>query len=347
MGGARAVSGAFDEYDRPVSDSCDSFEVAAYWHGLYEAGELDATLRERFDAWLAAHPDHRAAYASVENTWAGMANAGADERILAMRQDALAAPRTALFRRAKAPAMAASIVAAAMVVGVLIQRSTLSPRAGEFATQVGERSSITLADGTTVVLNTSSRMQVAFDQQIRRVHLLAGQAWFKVAKNQPRPFVVEAGGERVTAHGTAFDVRIEDHDRVQVTLVEGRVSVEMLKGVPEQGGGVTHEDLLPGDQLIVAAAAPVSKSRVDLAKATSWREGQIIFDDDTLAVAVAEVNRYSAKQIILADPRLASLRMSGVFLAGHSESFLETIVGNFPIKVTADAEGRLLLTATN
>jgi transmembrane sensor len=341
------MSEAFDNHDTLEISTIDPFEVAAYWHGLREEGQLDPILQERFHAWLASHPNNRAAYASLENTWAGMASAGAHERILSMRHDALAAPHAVLSRRRKASAIAASIVAGAMVIGILIYRTASSTRAGEFVTQVGERSSITLADGTTVVLNTSSRMQVAFDKQVRRVRLLAGQAWFEVAKGQPRSFVVEAGGERVTAHGTAFDVRIEEHDRVQVTLVEGRVSVETLGGAAEQGGSVAREDLFPGDRLTVAAAVPASRSRVDLVKATSWREGQIIFDDDTLAAAVAEVNRYSAKRIVLADPRLATLRMSGVFLAGHTDSFLETIVGNFPIKVTADGEGRLLLTATN
>ena len=84
----------------------------------------------------------------------------------------------------------------------------------------------------------------------------------------------------------------------------------------------------------------------DVAKATSWREGQIIFDDDTLAMAAAEVNRYSAKKIVLADPRLAELRMSGVFIAGHSDSFVETITGNFPIKVSSDPHGQIVLTTT-
>ncbi|HEX3869467.1 MAG TPA: FecR domain-containing protein, partial [Pirellulales bacterium] len=222
------------------------------------------------------------------------------------------------------------------------------PNVGDFATRVGERSNIILTDGSTVVLNTDSRIRVAFDGRVRRVQLLAGQAWFEVAKNQPRPFVVEAGDRKVTAHGTAFDVRLEDHDRVQVTLIEGRVSVEAL-GTSGAGPNTTsdHEDLLPGDQLVVTGTRPATKRRTDVTKATSWREGEIIFDDDTLATAIAEVNRYSAKKIVLADARLASLRMSGVFIAGHSDSFVETVTGNFPIKVASDSGGQILLTPTN
>ena len=221
------------------------------------------------------------------------------------------------------------------------------PNAVEFATRVGERSSITLSDGSIVMLNTDSRIRVAFDGR-RCVKLLAGQAWFEVAKNQARPFIVEAGDRKVIAHGTAFDVRLEGHDRVQVTLVEGSISVEALTN-SASGPNITagHEDLLPGDQLVVTATGPATKRKTDLAKATSWREGQIIFDNDTLANAVAEVNRYIAKKIVLADPRLESLRMSGVFIAGHRDSFLETVAGNFRIKVSNGDDGRIVLTAAN
>jgi transmembrane sensor len=326
----------------------DPMEVAAYWHGVFDDGEPDDAQRERFEAWLAANPSHRAAYASVERAWTGMASAGIDDRILAMRRAALSVASRSRPAWIRTAAIAASIViAAALAAGIVVRRlpSSVYPKISEYATQVGERSSINLADGSTVVLNTDSRMKVIFDSQQRRVQLLAGQAWFEVAKNQPRPFIVEAGDRKVIAHGTAFDVRLEDHDRVQITLIEGQVSVEQLNSVGE--GPNVGQDLLPGDQLVVTDARPATKRKTDVIRATSWREGLIIFDDDTLASAVAEVNRYSAKKIVLADPRLASLRMSGVFIAGHRESFVETVTGNFPIKVTVDADGQLRLTATN
>ncbi len=267
-----------------------------------------------------------------------------------MRRAALAAPRHDRRAWIRPTAIAASVfVAVSLVFGVVLRPGSWGAEHGhsEYATQLGERSSITLADGSAVVLDTNSRIKVAFDSKVRRVQLLAGQAWFEVAKNQPRSFVVEAGDRRVTAHGTAFDVRLDDHDRVQVTLIEGRVSVDALSPIGAGPNPVEHEDLLPGDQLVFSGTRPATKRKTDVAKATSWRDGQIIFDDDTLAAAVAEVNRYSAKKIVLADPRLASLRMSGVYIAGHSDSFVETVTANFPIKVTPDSDGRLLLTGTN
>jgi transmembrane sensor len=346
------VNEASKPVEGPEDAPLDPFEAAAYWHGVFEDGGPAAGQRERFEEWLAADPRHRAAYASVEYAWAGMASAGVEDRILSMRREALAAPRNSRAGWLRAGAGAASIVVAvAVVVGIMVIHGPLGGHSGasEFATHVGERSSITLPDGSTVVLDTISRIEVAFDPKVRLVRLLAGQAWFEIAKNQIRPFVVEAGDRMVTAHGTAFDVRIEENDRIQVTLVEGRVSVEALN-VGGAGPAILaeREDLLPGDQLTFTARRPITKHKVDVAKATSWREGRIVFDNDTLASAVAEVNRYSIKKIILADPRLASLRMSGVFIAGHSESFVETVTGNFPIKVISGAPGgELLLTAAD
>jgi transmembrane sensor len=326
----------------------DAFEAAARWHSQFEDGELDAATREHFDAWLAADSENRLAFESVQRSWAGMAGAAVDDRVLKMRREALSAPQKRGFKSLRPMSIAASILVIAVVTGILIRYNPLTwhSEAGVYATQVGERSDITLGDGSTVVLNTASRIHVDFDAQVRRVQLLAGQAWFEVAKNQPRPFVVDAGDRRVTAHGTAFDVRLDDHDQVQVTLVEGRVSVDAVNASGAGPKVPEHEDLLPGDQLTVTAARPAMKRKADVAKVLIWREGQIIFDDDTLATAVAEVNRYSPKKIIL-DPRLANLRMSGVFIAGHSDSFVQTVTGHFPIKATPEGEGQLLLTAVD
>lgn len=339
------------ETDEAWVPAGDVFDVAARWHGLVEDGELSPEARERFEAWLAADPAHRAAFESVEHAWGGMAEAGVHERILSMRREALAGAgkRRSDWRRYGAVAVFVAVtVAGAVGVGLRHGLPRNDPSSGEFATVVGQRSTITLADGSTVVLNTASRIQLAFNANARRVRLLEGQAWFEVAKNQIRPFVVEVGDRLVTAHGTAFDVRLEDRDQMQITLVEGRVSVESTRSA---GGGpnvpAEREDLLPGEQLIVKPTLASVKRKGDVAKATSWREGQIIFDDDTLGSAVAEVNRYSVDKIVIGDPRLASLRLSGVFIAGHSASFLETVTGNFAIRATADSDGRIVLTAAH
>lgn len=325
------------------------FDQAAQWHNLMEAGEPTKEQVVAFTAWLESNPRHRYAYRTVETTWDTLGKASVDPRILHLRRAALETRKTRIFSMRPTAIAACLFIALASVAALRINLIPFGVHstAGLYATEVGERANITLPDGSTVVLNTASRIHVAYDAEVRRVQLLAGQAWFDVAKNQPRPFLVEAGNRVVTAHGTAFDVKLGAQTEVQVTLIEGRVSVDTINSSGSSAKVPEHEDLMPGEQLIATPAKGTFKRKTDVTKATSWREGRVIFDDDTLEAAVAEVNRYSPKKVVLGDPRLKSLRMSGVFIAGHSDSFVETVTGNFPIAVTTMPDGQLLLLPTN
>lgn len=341
----------------------DPFEAAAWWH--------DRIPHPEFESWLDADPRHRAAYAAVARAWTGLAGASDDPRILAMRREALAANRSARWRLPRIGTAAAAVLLA--ILGALAMQHLGAPASRdaaasgengllaslmdavrdaqesrrEFATAVGERSTVALADGSSVVLNTNTRIEVSLESGLRRVRLLGGQAWFEVAKDPVRPFVVDVGDQRVTALGTAFDVRLDEKkDLVQITLVEGRVVVEADARRASRQARPAHArtELRTGEQLLIASStAPAVKRLADLAKVTSWRKGQVVFDDDTLAAAVAEVNRYSQVQIVLADPALAALRVSGVFNTGHSQSFIETVTGHYPIRVATQTEDRVIL----
>lgn len=336
----------------PLHD--DVYTAAADWHTRLMDEDNSAHACAEFDAWLAADARHQAAFSAVEQAWSGMRGARVDPRVLKLRREALSAThRLRFFRVASAAAVIGVAVAVAYLVGPVISAGRVTNPAsdgGEFRTAIGERSSVTLSDGSSLVLNTNSRIEVRFTPQQRNVRLLAGQAWFQVAKNAARPFVVEAGDQRVTALGTAFDVRLDDRgrgDSVQVTLTEGTVSVEPIRSPlarlihPPAVAAV----LAPGEALIVKDDAPALKSKADLTKVSSWRQGQVVFDNDTLEAAVAEVNRYSPLRIELGDARLGELRVSGVFKAGNSESFVETVTGHYPIRVAARDASRIVLTS--
>jgi transmembrane sensor len=221
------------------------------------------------------------------------------------------------------------------------------PHDGEFATAVGERSTVTLADGSSVVLNTNTRIETAFDAGVRRIRLRGGQALFEVAPVPARPFVVEAGNRTITALGTAFDVRV-DEGAVQVLVVDGSIAVqEKSTGAGELAGAVGPPDsrieMKPGEHLLARTGLPDVVQHADVEQITSWREGRIVFDNDTLASAVAEVNRYSRIQIVLGDPDLAQLRVSGVFAAGGTQSFLETVTRHYSLRITGKSEDRIVL----
>jgi ferric-dicitrate binding protein FerR (iron transport regulator) len=157
----------------------------------------------------------------------------------------------------------------------------------------------------------------------------------------------EAGEQRVTALGTAFDVRLADKGSVQVALAEGRITVETIQSkiaapiMPSSKVSV----LDPGESLTAAGRESAAERKADVAKIAGWRMGRVVFDDDTLGNAVAEVNRYSNTAIVLADPALTGLRVSGVFLVGHSESFIETVTGHYPIQIAERSANRIVLAA--
>lgn len=334
----------------------DAYAVAADWHGRLDEDDSARTHAE-FDAWLAADPRNKAAFEAVEQTWGALAAAPVDARVLKMRREALSATHRLRFFRVAAAAAVIGIAVAigyaaiptfrsgpASSPGIIMRAAT---EGGAFRTAVGERSNITLSDGSSVVLNTNSRIEVRYTAERRSVRLLAGQAWFQVAKNPERPFVVEAGDRRVTALGTAFDVRMDRPDSVQVTLAEGKVSVEPILSPLARliSPPPVPELLVAGEALIVSDDASVEKRKADLTKLESWRQGQVVFDNDTLESAIAEINRYSATRIELADPSLGALRVSGVFKAGHSDSFVETVTGHYPLQVASRDDARILLTA--
>jgi transmembrane sensor len=339
-------------------EKSDLVDLAADWHGRLDEGQPSPVARAEFDAWIEADPKHRAAFEAVDRTWSRMSDARLDPRVMEIRRKAL----SAAARRSMSPVRFAAVVASlAVIAGVAWlaaprlsefnetgASATQRVEGGSLRTAVGERSSMTLSDGSIVALNTNSQVEIGFTSGERRVRLLSGQAWFEVAKNPSRPFVVEAGHQRVTALGTAFDVRVDEHrDTVQVTLAEGKVSVEPMDSplVAFLKPKAKPTELAPGESLITSEDGSAKKRKTDVAKISSWRLGQLVFDNDSLGAAVAEVNRYSPIQIELADPRLASYRVSGVFKAGHSDSFIETVAEHYAIRVVERSERRIVLAA--
>lgn len=333
----------------------DIYAAAAQWHTRLEEDASPLACAE-FDAWLAADDRHRAAFEAVERSLSRMAAAAVEPRIMRLRREALAATKRPGWLRiagVAATVLGAAIASAYFALpkahpGLSSERApgiANTAEGGAFRTAVGERSNVTLADGSSVALNTNSRIDVRFTAQERSIRLLEGQAWFQVAKDVKRPFVVEAGDQRVTALGTAFDVRLGERDTVQVTLAEGRVSVEPIRSKLAQliQPQASRAELNPGEALIISAETPATRRKADLSKVMSWRSGQVVFDNDTLETAIAEVNRYSATRVELADRELGELRVSGVFKAGHSESFVETVTGHFPIRVIERDANRIVL----
>jgi len=305
----------------------DQASAAAAWFARLQADDASAQDRLDFQQWLKADPANGAAWRDVLGTWDSLSSVEHDPDLAALRADALGAVegRSRRLDRRSLGLAAAGVLA--LVGGAVIGRRWLGdartppPAADEpvFTTAVGERSTFSLADNSVITLSTDSAVRVNRWDKERRLTLLRGQAFFQVAKDPSRPFVVAAGDKQVTAVGTAFDVRIEP-GRLSVTLVEGRVRI--AGGSPH---GQRRVEMSAGSRFVAADPADWAISAVDTAKESAWLQGRLVFDGEPLSAVVAEMNRFSERKLALVDPSLGATPVSGVFKTGQVDAFVAAL----------------------
>lgn len=254
---------------------------------------------------------------------------------------------TFLRARGHRPALAA--VAASMLLAVVTGTWFFTQR-NTYTTGIGEQRSIVLSDGSTIQLNTGSRVRVRYSDAERDVDLLEGQALFRVAKNHDRPFVVDTNGARVRAVGTEFDV-YRKYGGTVVTVIEGKVAVlgkpHALSTSADSAGeapSVPVSGIVPmrpapptptplvraaipdaiyvtaGEQLTVSAVIPANAEiqvptpkPANVAAATAWTRRSLEFDSTPLREVAEEFNRYNVRKLIIADPSLSDIRIGGTF----------------------------------
>lgn len=315
----------------------DVHEEAARWYARMASDVKTPADQEAFDAWLARSPEHAEAYAEA-CALAGRFDALAEHPAVA----ALRADAQLLEERERRPLLArvanawtATGVAAAAAAAAFFYFQAMPLETGEWATARGQTLEITLGDGSEITLGSDSRIEMRLDRGERHFELDRGQAFFDVAHDPDRPFTVVADGRTVTALGTAFDVR-SYRDETTVTLVRGSVAIA------REGEDEREALLRPGQQFQVAAGL-ASVRDVDAAAETSWRTGVLEFDAVTLAEAVTAFNRSAARSIVVTDPRLTSLQVSGVFRANDPQGFAAALVPAYPVVATPQRSGDVVL----
>jgi len=323
-------------------------ETAALWHERAGQENASAETRNGLQAWLGKSAEHVAAYRSIERSWSQLKNAASAPQIIQLRHESAMrlTRQTAATLRPLRWTLAAALILLSLGAALWIlhpngfglsslawrKSETQSPIVRTYATKTGDRLTIALEDGSQVTLNTETQLEVAFSKSSRTVRLSRGEALFEVAKDRTRSFVVQTQNRRFVAVGTAFDVHIQT-DQVKVTMLEGTVHAESM-----EPGSLILATVTAGEQLITSSRAQQSVRRVDAERETSWRRGQLIFDNTPLGEAVDELNRYSSTHIVLVDSKLAGLRLSGTFATGGTSTFVEALTAYFPIQIEhADA----------
>ncbi|ESQ86683.1 hypothetical protein ABAC460_22410, partial [Asticcacaulis sp. AC460] len=214
-------------------------------------------------------------------------------------------------------------LAAAVVGGLFVFRHK-----EEAITATGEIRRLPMSDGSIAAINTQSRIRIEMSEKTRKVDLVEGEVWFKVAKNKERPFVVAAGDARVQAVGTAFSVRrLEGGAEVLVT--EGTVKAWL------EGDDRPAVWLKAGDRTFIGArAAGVDHAPEAVDNALAWREGKIALAGKTLSAVADDYNRYNQVKIVIRDPRLGSERLLGRFSTDDPEGFSTAVAQAFGAEIT-------------
>lgn len=305
-------------------------DEAAQWFVRLQEPAIAVEERQRFDAWLAQHDAHRHEFQLLQNLWA------ATDLVPRARLQALCAtPAEPLKRRPLLRyAVAASVLAVALGLGLFSGLNHSSAYTAEFSTALGERRHVALPDGSQVDLNGRSHLLVRYEQGQRRVELREGEAMFSVEHDSSRPFVVAAGPGKVTVTGTRFDVR---RDAVQTRVVVEQGSVKV------QGREAADNDfvsLTAGLGTSVDARGQVATAyAVDAQALTAWRSGKLVFNNASLSEVAAEVSRYRAQPLRVANEAVGRLRLTSVFQADDTDALLKALPSILPVAVKAHADG--------
>ncbi len=283
---------------------------AADWLLERREGQWSDERQIELDAWLEESLAHRIAYWRLDAAWG--------------RADLLGAMRRPAFQRPPAPKRKAwpnllRITAAVLTVGAVAGAMQWfeAGKTGEkiYATAVGERERLTLADGSQIELNTDTQVRTEIAANQRKIWLDKGEVYFEVKHNEKKPFVVMVGDHRITDIGTKFVVR-RDQSEFKVSVLEGIVRLEDSRTAPK---------ILTKGEIAVASPTRtqiVRQSQRELADAMGWQRGVLVFDHTTLGDVAVEFNRYSTTKIVIADPKIAALTIDGTFPSNNSRAFM-------------------------
>jgi len=298
-------------------------EQAAEWAVLLSDGPLAAEQEAALALWLEADPRHAQALTFARDTWAALAQAPASP-LQPRRQRSAAQRQRPARRRSRVRRWGAAACVFAMLGGLgwSQQQRIMLPLIADHHTAAGEVRSLTLADGSEVLLDSASAIRVNYSSAQRQVELLAGAAIFQVAAQADRPFVVAADGGTTRALGTRFVVQRQDDGAALVGVLEHSVEVS--------SGG--HQWQLAEGESLRYDAQGLSPLALDLPRLTSWQRGLLVFDRTPLAQAVAQLNHYRAGHILIADQALGQREVSGVIRLDDLDNALSTLTREMDLR---------------
>lgn len=301
-----------NEENKESSETDPVGDAAIEWFVRMRAGTLSREEQTSFETWLASDEANAAAFEDILHMYGHLAG---------MRPSRRARWRLRPSRRSS---VAGATIIALGCLALLASIEELSSLLwSDYYAGVGERRLVTLDDGSRAQLDSRSSIAIRYGATERRLTLLNGEAWFEVAPDARRPFVVEAGGGTVTALGTAFDVALEK-DGARVTVTNHRVTVS-------SAGEVVVVD--EGQQTVLGQrVAPKRPSVVDAESVTAWRRGKLIVEKHPLGDVIASLGRYRRGLVYCIKATTCARRVTGVFGADDPDQSLREIEASLGLR---------------
>ncbi|MFT4077574.1 MAG: FecR domain-containing protein [Asticcacaulis sp.] len=293
---------------------------AEYWAIRLESAPLDIDEQAALAAWLAEDERHEGRLLRAQATLSYL------DRARALSGAVSTTANTNMRRRFFT--LAAGTLAASLVAGFVAFR----PREKQIVTEIGEVRQVPLADGSTATVNTASKVEVRMEKAERVIKLADGEAWFRVAHDKTRPFIVEAGDVRVRAIGTAFSVRRRNNS-ADVLVTEGVVETWVVgkedQAIRMAAGSKAFVSRDAGEIAAIPAAHEIDRS-------LAWRTGELALDGETLEFAVDELNRYNTKKLVIDTPELGREPLVGYFRTNEPANFGHAVSVLIGARVTDD-----------
>jgi transmembrane sensor len=304
-------------------------DEAALWFVRLQDRAVSAEDHQRFDAWLNEHSQHQYEFSLLQNLWS------ATDLVPKARLQALCETPSARRRRPLVRyAVAASVLAVALGLGLFSGLNHPAAYTAEFSTALGERRQVALPDGSLIDMNSRSRVAVHYEKNRRGIELKQGEAMFSVEHDSSRPFVVAAGSGKVTVTGTRFDVR-RDEAETRVVVEAGTVKVQGSEAPDGEFVSLTAGlGTRVNGQGKVAAAYAVNPQEL-----TAWRGGKLVFNNASLTDVAHEVSRYREKPLRVSNPAVGKLRLTSVFKSADTDALLKALPSILPVALRTLDDG--------
>ena len=330
-------------------------QQACEWVSRIDRG-LSAEEQKDIASWCQQSDVHRAMLFEIAELWDHLSSLNELSGLFPLREKEPA--QRNLFSETTRWAVAASFAMAIVLGGTWLANQhglvdhTLAEhqmnQSDTIETIIGQQKPVSLPDGSVVHLNTNSQINIDFSENQRNIELVRGEAHFDVAHDEQRPFIVQAGENKVTAVGTAFNIQLENEGHFELLVTEGKVLVQDVAQVtmtdehPLEQQGLL---MVSGEKAVIStqASEPVNIPLDQVQKDLAWQQGMLVFQGESLSEALHEVSRYTSISFTISDEQIKQRRVAGYFKAGDIDGLLFALKNNFGIEHVKQANNRIEL----